>query len=699
MAEELKQRRLEDGGAAYAHFEYLNIGATTLKALKIAGLIPNRDYEAFESRKPDALILDRRARIPRVVAVIEFKDDLSKDDGVVQASSVGAALNAKFCVSSDNSSSIWFLPSDLGELIPLKNEDGSQIRHVFRSPVATDAAQEDQKQLELVLNLDERLEGDTLLEVRSLNPSALARSVWQDIYSAGNTPSPQRALSTFVEIFMFKYLSDLGILTIDENETEISFEAVLKKTPQNCLRYYQANVRKVIQSKFPASAVDGTTLINGFALNHENRDHNHVFKKILKKFKEYEVSPEGGKFTHIDKEFKSRLFEDFLKGSVGQRSLGQFFTPRRVMKAIVDMADVEGLPSGARICDPACGVGGFPLEAASRRASRLKRPEFHLESHSLSGAAGDEGLSISSDVSYFGFDKGGGVDENLTIILAKANFVVYQSDLLGRHPNATSAIAAAFNRVFSLYRDTSLGSLSEIRSDTYDLILSNPPYLNSGAGSIREAAKRANLKYNAGGSGLEGLFLEKIVRELKPGGRAFVILPDGVFIRSADARLRRWLRERCFIDGIISLPVKTFYSVKKKTYILCLTKKVEPEEQKGPVFAYMVTHFGETLDSLRLPTVTDDMPELVRLYRAFISIRSRLSEDPDAIGILSSPRLKLLPISDFSAGGSWAVDRAWSKGEKAEIGLEFEPSSLTEEEFVDSLRAAHDELAKLIAEL
>lgn len=677
----------------------MNIGGTTLNALKQAGLIPNREYHGFEARKPDALIIDRRAKSPRVVAVVEFKDDLTKDDGVAQASSVAAALNAKFCISSDTKNSKWFLPSNLGELIPLKNENDSLIIRNFRSPSETkEPSSGDIKQLELILALDERLEGDTLADARTLNPSALARSVWQDIYSAGNTPSPSRALSTFVEIFMFKYLSDLGILTVDENETEISFEAVRTKSAQTCLRYYKANVRKVIQSKFPEGIADGTTLINGFALNHENKDHNFVFKKILTKFKSYELSPDGGRFTHIDKEFKSRLFEDFLKGSVGQRSLGQFFTPRRLMKAIVDMADVEALPVGSLICDPACGVGGFPLEAASRRASRLKRPEFRLEYRPKKGKNASANLEVTSDVKYFGFDKGGDTqDENLTIILAKANFVVYQADLLLQHPEATSAIAGAFNSVFSLYRDTSLGSLSEINEERYDLVLSNPPYLNNGAGAIREATKRAGIEYRAGGTGLEGLFLEKIVRELKPGGRAFVILPDGVFIRSADAKLRKWVQQHCIIDGIISLPVKTFYSVKKKTYVLCLTKKwSEDEQQTHPVFSYLVTSFGETLDGLRLPTAESDMPELSRMFRAFISTRSRFAEDPQVGDIFTSPKLKLASILELSDGASWAIDRMWSKDEKAAIGLESEAASLTEEEFIDSLKAARDDFEKLL---
>ncbi|MBW6528195.1 SAM-dependent methyltransferase [Sphingomonas sp. RHCKR7] len=699
MSEELKQRGLEKGGEPYGPLEYLNIGATTLGALKAAKLIPPRDYTGFENRKPDALIVDQRSGKPRVVAVIEFKDNLRRDDGIAQAATVAAALGAKFAISSDTVASFWFLPAELGQYNPIRRADGTILNTPFLSPGHQDQARVDAARI-LVESLDERLDGDVLPERRSLNPSGLARSVWQDIYTAGNTPSPAQALSTFVEIFMFKYLSDLGILTTDDNGTEISFEAVLAKPAEQCLRYYRANVRDRIRDKFPSSQVDRTTLVNGFALNPGNSDHNYVFKSILTKFKEYELSEDGGKFIHIDKEFKSRLFEDFLKGSVGQRSLGQFFTPRRLMKGIVDMADVESLPAGSVIADPACGVGGFPLEAAARRAARLNRPEFSLSvERRREGRRTVEHPKVTSDIEYRGFDKGSDrLDENLAIILAKANFVIYQSDLLVEHPNATRAMAECFNEVFQAYTETSLGSLSEINEDAYHLVLSNPPYLNSGAGSIKDAARRAGLSYTAGGSGLEGLFVEKIVRELAPNGRAFIILPDGVFLRSADARLRAWVAERCSIDGIISLPVKTFYAVKKKTYVLCITRKSEPGAgQNHPVFAYLVGSFGESLDGMRFPTHETDMPELARLYRSFISVKGRFAEDPEAGSHLSSPKVKLIPAADVLTSGSWSVDRFWTPEEKVALGIHEELTTITEEEFFDSVRAVYVELGDLIS--
>ena len=88
-----------------------------------------------------------------------------------------------------------------------------------------------------------------------------------------------------------------------------------------------------------------------------------------------------------------------------------------------------------------------------------------------------------------------------------------------------------------------------------------------------------------------------MIRELKPNGRAFVVVPDGFLYRPSDAELRRFLREQCTLDAIVSLPEKTFYTTTKKTYIIVFTKKEALSvTQEDPVFTYIVSNIGETLD-------------------------------------------------------------------------------------------------------
>lgn len=689
--EELKQR---GEGKPYGPYKLLNIGGTTLKALKERGLIPQRNYDGYHSRKPDILVIDDRGDNIRVVATVEYKDDLFKDDGISQASTLGALLDAKFCITTDNHRSNWFLSDANGTYRPILDETGQTYSTLFVSPDAKADDALKAKALEAVQEVDLRLNGDRIVPERTLNPSSLARSVWQDIYTAGDHPTPERALATFVEIFMFKFLSDLGVLLEDRNGHDISFEAVMAKKDDKCLRYYKETVRPYIKNELFPAGTDGTTILNGFAFDAENTDHNHVFKKVLKKFKTFEQDKDkGGKLIDIDKEFKSRLFEEFLKGSVGQRSLGQFFTPRRLMGGIVDMAEVENLPDGAIVCDPACGVGGFPMETAARRAKRSGKSDFQLE---------QEGSrpKIKPVIEYRAFDKGSNQTESLAIILAKANFVIYQSELLKARPDATRALAEAYNNIFRAFSDSSLGSLAEINDGAYDLILSNPPYVASGARNLREAAERAGIDYRAGGKGVEAMFVEKMVRELKPGsGRAFIIIPDGLLLRGQpqDKRLREWIAAQCWVDGIVSLPVKTFFATPKKTYVLALRKKSEANvPQKHPVFAYLVTSIGETLDAERFPTDDSDMPDLARRFRQFNSVRSHYEDNPIDDVEQVSAKTKYLPPNLVFEGNSWAIDRFWTKDEKIALGLHEESSELSEEEFLDELKSVRDQIDEIL---
>lgn len=95
------------------------------------------------------------------------------------------------------------------------------------------------------------------------------------------------------------------------------------------------------------------------------------------------------------------------------KKLGQYFTPRNVVQAMVRMSSAKSLKKGARICDPFCGVGGFLLEAIVENENIFK--EFEPRN----------GV-ISPKITLLGFDKGTDEkDDERTIILAKANMLIY----------------------------------------------------------------------------------------------------------------------------------------------------------------------------------------------------------------------------------------------------------------------------------
>ena len=96
--------------------------------------------------------------------------------------------------------------------------------------------------------------------------------------------------------------------------------------------------------------------------------------------------------------------------------------------------------------------------------------------------------------------------------------------------------------------------------------------------------------YTSGGRGIEALFTEWIVKSIKKGGIANIILPDGIFTNIGNNKLKQLIIENCYIDSIISLPVGTFFNTPKKTFILTIHKRTEEEMNKiqsYPVYTYL----------------------------------------------------------------------------------------------------------------
>ena len=269
--------------------------------------------------------------------------------------------------------------------------------------------------------------------------------------------TPENCLYTFVEIFIFKYLSDLGVL-----KGMYSFYDLLARYSGNneneVLEYYASTVRVKIKELFPGNPKDKTTIINGtiFVSKDDKAVSGYatVFHRILKRFNDF------GTLENIDYDFKSKLFETFLKESISKKNWGQYFTPLKVVRAIVNMVDIA---AGMEICDPACGVGKFLLEPILHNLDRLYRI----------GKDENGQDTLEPQVTLSGFDKGFDKDEQKTIILAKANMLIYMSGMIKEHSDITQKFAQLFNDTFLLQTNSILGTLARPIVDKYDLILTN----------------------------------------------------------------------------------------------------------------------------------------------------------------------------------------------------------------------------------
>lgn len=655
MSEELLQRDLINNCQKLGKWNFYNIGATSVKALKEHGIIRNVNYGAEEKKKVDGLIVQKK----NVIAVIEykkpseFKTVAQKDKAIKQELEVARKLDAHIIIATDTKETVWVNVLTGNKI---KDEKGKEIKTNF------DLKDEKLPELieKIIFSINEL--NDQIKPKQLVNPTDLAKQIWQDIWSVSGA-TPENCLYTFVELFIFKYLSDLGILGQGINFDHLQERYLYKidNADEEALEYYANTIRPQIKKLFPENTADKTTIINGTIFVSKDqkavKGYSTVFKKVLTKFKDY------GKLEHIDYDFKSQLFESFLKESISKKNWGQFFTPLKVVRAVVEMAK-DDIKVGAKICDPACGVGKFLLEPVITKLDQF----YEIKKGKL-----------IPKITIHGYDKGFDKDEQKTIILAKANMLIYFSDIIKENPSITTEFAQLFNDSFLLKTNSILGTLSEPVENEYDLIVTNPPYVTSGSSNLKEEIKKDGTLvnyYKINAIGVEGLFMEWIIRALKPNGKAFIIVPDGIFNRQNDKNLRQFIIDECYIDGIISLPTKTFFTTPKKTYILCITKKANKKDvQTDPVFTYLVSEMGESRDVYRFDIDQDDLSEAVTLYSFFKGNKVSFAK------INTDKRCKVFPFEMFKPENHWSIDRWWSNEEKEILGIDDENLKLKIEEF------------------
>lgn len=645
MSEELRAKGyLKRGGLRgdpVGEYQGFVIGATTLTQLADAGVIPARNYGASKNRKPDGLVVDLRDKAaPRVKLVIEHKNagelntEARRDAVFDKAASIYCkALKCPLVAITDGTGTWWGVadPADWSWQF-ITREDG----FLYEAEAAMGDDDDREVLARRLSQIDNQLDHATgvLSTPEVVNPTDLADRVWQSVWLASGA-APEKCLATFTEILIFKFLSDLGVLTSSSSGVPVDFDTLLDKSEATVLRYYWDNVRPTIKDLFPASDEDGTSVINGTVFDPHNRDHGRLFLAILDSFATF------GSLKHIDPAFKSRVFERFLRNSIPQKNLGQYFTPRNVVKAMVEMSGIEHLTPGAVVADPACGVGGFVLE-----------PLVHKRPADFRGG---------KPLAYRGYDK-----DPKTIILAKANMLIHLSETIEANPRgAVDTLAPALNETFRAVRDSITGTLSEAPDAEFDLVMTNPPYVVRGTTQQKEmlfADEKLKDYYSVSSTGIEGLFIQLVLMGLKPSARALVIVPDGVLFRHGDSALRRHILATCTLEAIVSLPKNTFYTTPKKTYILVVRRRPDsqPATQTHPVFTYLIGSVGETLDAKRFVIPDNDLPEMASQFKLF-------QGNPDLFSSTDA-RCKVQPIEKFNPDGDWMVDRWWDEDELLALG-------------------------------
>jgi type I restriction enzyme M protein len=328
------------------------------------------------------------------------------------------------------------------------------------------------------------------------------------------------------------------------------------------------------------------------------------------------------------------LYEGLLEKNANEKKsgAGQYFTPRALIDCMVRLLKPQ---PGEMVQDPAAGTGGF-LVAADRYVKAATDDLFRLP-------------KAQQDFQRREAFRG------LELVPGTHRLLMMNLLLHGIEPDGVKGGDA-------------LGPDGEGLGQA-DLILSNPPFGTKKGGG---RPVRGDFTITADTSNKQLAFVEHIVRALKPGGRAGIVLPDNVLFADGVGReLRRWMMEVADLHTILRLPTGIFYAQGVKTNVVFLRRGKAAKGSTQAVWVYDM-RAGQPAYGKTRPLRADDFPAFEAAY----------GEDPNGgsarVDEGAEGRFRRFTREEIAARGE-NLDIAWLRGDDAaaEDALE-EPEDILE---------------------
>ena len=364
----------------------------------------------------------------------------------------------------------------------------------------------------------------------------------------------------------------------------------------------------------------------------EDLKESHVFKDVFEGNEMIMLSDRGlafvaseiAKYSFLDAtvDVKGTAYETIVSNTLKQEA-GQFFTPRNIIKCMVEMLDPD---QNCRVLDPACGSGGFlvmVLDHVRRKITKQLYPdldEVRLDAKANSPEV-DDLVRDYAEKMIFGFD----FDPDLKKA-ARMNMVmagdghsnIYNINSLdypqGDKPDVPFIAEAVNNSIFVSHdKNFPFESAEDNAQGKFDMIFTNPPF-----GAKVEVDPTISIKYELNSNAPEVLFIEACYHFLKPGGKMAIVLPDGILGNPNMEAVRLWVLKHFKLLASVDLPVETFLpQVGVQASLLFLQKKTEEEKlidienEDYDVFMAIVEKIGKDRRGVPIYVRDDDGAELL----------------------------------------------------------------------------------------
>jgi type I restriction enzyme M protein len=339
-------------------------------------------------------------------------------------------------------------------------------------------------------------------------------------------------------------------------------------------------------------------------------------------------------FTRTDVDAKGMAYQELVGVNLrGDR--GQYFTPRGVVKLVVNMLDPK---EDETVLDPACGTGGFLVATLGHMLSKFRK-EQKLQPGQENTA---EFLSIHERLREYAAEKVFGADFDPFLIRASQMNMVMAGDGRGHIYNINSLEFPGG------YLDDLANAKREIQLGTIDIVMTNPPFgsdIPITDANILRNYELAHAWERDGDGGFrntgvlknsvspEILFIERCLKWIKPGtGRMGIVLPDGILGNPATEYIRWWIMREAQVLASVDLPVEAFIAeanVNILTSLIFLRRKSEEEKraealgnlEEYPVFMAVADRVGLDRRGNKMYKRTPDGEEIVEPRRHVERIR------------------------------------------------------------------------------
>jgi len=449
--------------------------------------------------------------------------------------------------------------------------------------------------------------------------------------------SPQAAFLRFAKILFVKLWEDRLIRDNSEHLAAIGRGDPL---PAGAVRFSTRWIeQQTADEENPVDRILFRQLVESLETEIQARKRKRIFDPLAR----LDVSPgtvkrvvaelEHQYLFGIDEDLNGRMFEAFLVATMRGQELGQYFTPRSIVKLMTRLGKpVASRDKIERVLDGCCGTGGFLIEALTEMRRQI------YENNSLTNIKRTDLLNEVANEAIFGIDAG---QDPPLVKIARINMYlhgdggsrVYMADGLRKTPVPSGTDAEVKQEVLELKK--ALAGSKESGPLRFDLALTNPPFsmdYTKNAPEEWEVLKDYDLRTWDGRdrASLRSavMFMERYHDLLKSSGRLLSVIDDGVLGGKKMEFVRDFIRKRFIINGIISLHGDAFRraGARTKTSILCLSKRTDDDEEQPDVFVYESRYIGlDDVPSRTPPSVAaaarkqalDEIDKIVASYEQY----------------------------------------------------------------------------------